>query len=458
MNVLLLSTYELGHQPFNLASPAAYLLNAGHQVQCLDLAVQNLDEEKIRRAEFIGISTPMHTALRLGLQAARRLKKINSPAHLNFYGLYAGLNADYLLRHIADSVVGGEYERALTALVKATANGDQKIIAGVEQKKARGGTEFPRLQFLQPARQLLPDLSHYAALVLNGEYRLAGYVEASRGCAHTCRHCPITPVYGGRLRIVPPAIVLGDIQQLAQMGARHITFGDPDFLNGVKHSLRLVQEMHAAWPELTFDFTAKIEHLLEHHALLPEFARCGCLFIVSAVELLNDRVLTILQKGHTGADVAEALRLTRAAGIALRPSLMPFTPWTTRQDFLDIIDFVEAHEIVAHVDPVQYSIRLLLPPGSPLLALPETRPHLREFDAEKFTVLWEHPDPGMDRLQKEITAVVETAAPAQRETFETFATIRELAYRAAAQPPRRKLTPPSLPAIAPPRLTEHWFC
>jgi len=458
MNVLLLSTYELGHQPFNLASPAAYLLNAGHQVQCLDLAVENLDEEKIRQAEFIGISTPMHTALRLGLQAARRVKKINPHAHINFYGLYAGLNADYLLRHLADSVIGGEYESALMALANAAANGDQKIIAGVEQKRARGGTEFPRQQFLPPARQLLPPLSQYAALAINGEYRLAGYVEASRGCAHTCRHCPITPVYAGRVRIVQPEIVLADIRQLAQMGARHITFGDPDFLNGVKHSLRLVREMHAAWPELTFDFTAKIEHLLEHRALLPEFARCGCLFIVSAVELLNDRVLAILQKGHTRADVAEALRLTRAAGIALRPSLMPFTPWTTRQDFFEIIDFVEAHEIVAHVDPVQYSIRLLLPPGSPLLELPETQPHRRKFDAEKFTFLWEHPDPGMDRLQKEITAAVEAAAQAKRETAETFVAIRELAYRAAAPPRRRKLTPPSLPAIAPPRLTEHWFC
>jgi hypothetical protein len=265
-------------------------------------------------------------------------------------------------------------------------------------------------------------------------------------------------VYGGRVRIVQREIVLIDIQQLAQMGAQHITFGDPDFLNGVKHSLRLVREMHAAWPELTFDFTAKIEHLLEHRALLPEFARLGCVFIVSAVELLNDHVLALLQKGHTRADLKEALQITKRAGIPLRPSLMPFTPWTNLQDFLDIIEFVEENEIIAHVDPVQYSIRLLLPPGSPLLELPETRPHLRQFDAEKFTFLWEHPDPGMDRLQKEIAAVVEAAAPAQHETFETFAAIRELAYRAAAQTPRRKLMLSTLPALMPPRLTEHWFC
>jgi radical SAM superfamily enzyme YgiQ (UPF0313 family) len=458
MNVLLISTYELGHQPFNLASPAAHLLNAGHHVQCLDLAVENFDEEKIKRANFIGISAPMHTAIRLGIHVAQRIRKIHSAAHLNFYGLYAGLNADYLLSHVADSVIGGEYEQALATLVKATENDDRKIIAGVEKKEAAGGTQFPRLNFLQPARHLLPPLSKYAALAIDGEYRLAGYIEASRGCAHICRHCPITPAYNGRVRIVQPEVVLADIEQLVQMGAQHITFGDPDFLNGVKHSQRLVRELHAAWPQLTFDFTAKIEHLLEHRGLMPEFARLGCVFIVSAVELLNDRVLSILQKGHTRADVEEALQITRQAGIPLRPSLMPFTPWTNLQDFLGLLDFVEEQRIIANIDPVQYSIRLLLPPQSPLLKLPETQPYLREFDEDKFSFHWVHPDPAMDRLQKEIAICVEAAAHTHQETHKTFAAICELGCRAARQRPRRKFDSLSLPSLSPPRLTEHWFC
>jgi radical SAM superfamily enzyme YgiQ (UPF0313 family) len=458
MNVLLLSTYELGHQPFNLASPAAHLLHAGHQVQCLDLAVQNFDEEKIRQADFIGISTPMHTAMRLGLHVARRVRKIQPAAHINFYGLYAGLNAEYILAHFADSVIGGEYEQALARLVNATARGEDKIMAGIEKKNGRGATQFPRLEFLKPARDFLPPLSKYAALAINGEYRLAGYVEASRGCAHTCRHCPITPVYAGRVRIVQPDIVLADIEQLVQMGARHLTFGDPDFLNGVKHSLRIVREMHASWPQLTFDFTAKIEHVLEYGDLMTEFARLGCVFIVSAVELLNDRVLALLQKGHTAADVEKAVQITERVGIPLRPSLMPFTPWTTLQDFLDVIDFVEKNDIIANVDPVQYSIRLLLPPGSPLLKLPETQPHLREFSEEKFIFLWEHPDPAMDGLQREIAAGVEAAARAHQETFQTFTAIRELSDQAARQRPRRKFAHSPRPDLPPPRLTEHWFC
>jgi hypothetical protein len=265
-------------------------------------------------------------------------------------------------------------------------------------------------------------------------------------------------VYDGRVRIVQREIVLADIAQLVQMGARHITFGDPDFLNGVKHSLQIVREMHAAWPNLTFDFTAKIEHLLEYGALMPEFARLGCVFVVSAVELLNDNILAILDKGHTRADVEEALQITRRAGIPLRPSLMPFTPWSRLQDFIDIIDFVETRGLVAHVDPVQYSIRLLLPPGSPLLALPQTQPHLREFDEAKFTFLWEHPDPVMDRLQREAATCVEAAANAGQDIGRTFAALRELGFRAANLRPARNLDLPAPAKISPPRLTEHWFC
>jgi radical SAM superfamily enzyme YgiQ (UPF0313 family) len=273
--------------------PAAFLLEAGYQVQCLDFAVQAFDEEKVRQAEFVGISAPMHTALRLGMHVARRVRKINPAAHINFYGLYAGLNADYLLAHVADSSIGGEYEQALVAFVNAIANCDRKVIAGVERKEARGGVSFPRQAFLKPARHLLPPLAQYARLAVDNEYHLAGYVEASRGCAHTCRHCPITPVYSGRVRIVQREIVLEDIAQQVEMGAEHIIFGDLDFLNGVQHSLRIVRELHVAWLVLTFDFTAKIEHLLEYRILLLEFARSGGVFVVFAVELLNDDILAI---------------------------------------------------------------------------------------------------------------------------------------------------------------------
>src|SRR5205807_4634599 len=98
--------------------------------------------------------------------------------------------------------------------------------------------------------------------------------------------------------------------------------------------------------------------------ILGELAAAGCVFVVSAVESLSDRVLGILDKGHTRADVFAALALARAAGLVLRPSFVAFTPWTTRDDYLDLLDWVDREALWDHVDPVQWTIRLLVPPGS----------------------------------------------------------------------------------------------
>ena len=295
------------------------MLHARYEAEAMDVSVEGFDEEKIRRAEFVGISVPMHTALRLGLRVAESVRRINPRCHICFYGLYASLNRDYLLSAVADTVIGGEFEEQLVALVKAIEAGAK--IEG-EHISTRSKSELPALSHLNfplPERGALPKLERYAKLELNGEQRLAGYVEASRGCLHHCTHCPIPPVYNGRFFAVPKDVVIEDIRQLVGAGARHITFGDPDFLNGPTHSLRIARDMSEEFPCITFDFTAKVEHIIKHRSLVPEFARLGCVFVVSAVESLSDTVLAHLEKGHTRQDVDRALMILRDAGIALRP-------------------------------------------------------------------------------------------------------------------------------------------
>ncbi len=460
MNVLLLSTYELGHQPLGLARPAAHLRAAGHRVACNDLAVQRLDEEAARRAAFVGISVPMHTATRLGVRLAERVRGLNPRAHLCFYGLYASLNAESLLGRYADSVIGGEYETPLVELV-GRLNGTSSLGPGPNGVvTVDGGDVFlGRQQFALPDRKLLPPLDRYSRLDDGERQKPVGYVEASRGCAHRCLHCPITPVYGGRLRIVQEEVVLEDIRQLVSMGAEHITFGDPDFFNGLKHSLRIVEALHAEFPSLTYDATIKVEHLLEHRALLPPLKETGCLFVVSAVEAVDDGILANLDKGHTAADVETALELMDAAGLVLRPTFVAFTPWTTAAGYLGLLDFIERHGLIRHVDPVQLAIRLLVPRGSSLIGTPALEPYLGPFDEQTFTHTWQHPDPRMDALQVEVGSLVEQTARSGEDALDTFSRIKNLAHerltgRAAASP----VVDLSRTASPVPRLTEPWFC
>ncbi len=457
--ILLVSCYELGHQPLHLASLQSLLAQAGYAPTPVDIAVESLNDEAILRARFVAISVPMHTALRLGEQVARRVRKINPGAHICLYGLYALLNADYLLRDTIDSAIGGEYEEPLLKLVAALAEGKELAIPGVKTRQQESGPWLQRAPLIIPEREQLPELKRYAHLEVNGTAVLAGYTETTRGCKHTCLHCPITPVYHGRFFAIPAEIVLADSRAQVAQGARHITFGDPDFFNGPTHALRIARALHQEFPDLTFDATIKIEHLLKHQRLLPELRELGCAFVVSAVESVNEDVLSHLAKGHTKDDVARAFDLLEGAGIPLRPSLLPFSPWETLESYLELLTFFEERHLVEHVDPVHFSIRLLIPPGSALLATPEEKPWLGELDAASYTYLWRHPDPRMDQLHSEVAELVEQAQITRQDPVETFFQIKALALKACGQEAcaanaaeqygRSKVLP---------HLSESWFC
>jgi radical SAM superfamily enzyme YgiQ (UPF0313 family) len=451
---LLVSCYELGHQPVGLAMPLGFLNRAGFAAETMDMSVEEFDIEKAKRARFAGISVPMHTALRLGVQVAREIRRLNPECHICFFGLYASLNADYLLKGVADSIIGGEYEEELVERVRSVFG---ETTPGEPAHAAK--PFLARLSFPVPDRSQLLPLDRYAKLEHKGKQELAGYVEASRGCLHLCTHCPIPPVYEGRFFVVSEQVVLEDIRNQVASGARHITFGDPDFLNGPGHSLSIARAVHDEFPELTFDFTAKIEHLLKHQTLMPEFAGLGCVFVVSAVESLSEVVLERLQKGHNGPDVSRAFEVLAGAGIALRPSFVSFTPWTTIDDFIDVLEFVDSRDLIDHVDPVQYSIRLLVPPGSLLLNSADKERWLGPLIQESFTYEWRHPDRRMDELHRRVTMLVEQAANAGEDAETTFDRICEAAYAVRGEPaPGRTRERASPLRRRPPRLTEAWFC
>jgi radical SAM superfamily enzyme YgiQ (UPF0313 family) len=467
--IMFVSCYELGHQPLGIAQPMGFLEQAGFAPVCLDIAVENIDESALRLARFVGISVPMHTALRLGVRVAELIRALNPACHICFYGLYASINAEYLLQRLADSVVGGEYEIPLRSLIEALDQGQAiSLLEGVSSRNRVVGPWLQRVYASTtstiphpiPSRAGLPMLDKYARLEQNGTERLVGYVEASRGCLHHCLHCPIVPVYDGRFFLVPEAVVLEDIRRQVNAGATHITFGDSDFLNGPGHSMSIVRTMHEEFPHLTFDFTAKIEHLLKRRILMPDLSAQGCLFVISAVESFSNHVLEQLHKGHTEADIIATLGILREAGIALRPSFVAFTPWTSLDDYERMLDMVEAHDLIDATDPIQLSIRLLVPPRSALLAKSDIQRFLGPLDQAGFQHPWTHPDERMDRLHQAVSAIVEAGAKEEDDAMVIFDRIRaiadEIAGRHAASSTRTRVRRPDRPK--PPRLTESWFC
>ncbi len=273
MKIVLISTYELGRQPFGLASPAAWLRKRGHAVTCLDLSREPLKEEAIREAALIAFYLPMHTATRLTLELVEPIRRLNPTGHLCAYGLYASLSAEILHAQGIGNMLGGEFEQSLVDLAEHLSG----LSALPQIHPLDSNVSLSRLRFQVPDRSGLPPLRSYAHLVLpSGEHRVAGYTEASRGCKHLCRHCPVVPVYQGVFRIVDREVVLADIRQQVAAGGGHITFGDPDFFNGVGHAIPLVEALHREFPELTYDATIKVEHLLKNAQLLPTLRATRC--------------------------------------------------------------------------------------------------------------------------------------------------------------------------------------
>jgi radical SAM superfamily enzyme YgiQ (UPF0313 family) len=430
MRVLLVSTYELGHQPLHLASPAARLLADGHEVRCLDLAVELWDDERFSWADKVAFSVPMHTAMRLAVPAVDRLRRGRPQIPVAFYGLYAAIGAP---TESATRIVG-EYEDELS----------QWAVGDVDRSQTK--IDLGKKSFLKPARHLLPALDLYAKLEIDGEQRLAGYVEASHGCRHRCRHCPIPAIYDGRYRVTGLEIVRADVGQLVDMGARHVTFGDPDFLNAPRYALDVLREVSLSFPGLTFDLTVKVEHILEHAEIWHELAALGVIFVVSAFETTNDQVLALLDKGHTASDMATAVKILHAAGISVRPSWLPFTPWTGTGDLADIMQFLADHDLFGSTDPVQMSIRLLLPEGSLLLDLPETQAAISGYDQDSLSYLWTG-DPRTDDLQKRLAGIAETWAADPGQALSVM-------WEAV----KGDEPVPSLAGRPAPRLTEAWFC
>jgi len=457
VQVVLISTYELGRQPFGLASPAAWLRKAGARVTCLDLAVEPLDEEAVRAAQVVAFYLPMHTATRIATRVAERVKALNPDAHLCFYGLYASMNEPLLRRLGADTVLGGEFEAGLGSVIerlRAAPAGAKKVF------QIEPVVSLAKQQFVVPDRSGLAALSKYAQLeVGDGQSRTVGYTEASRGCKHLCRHCPVVPVYQGQFRIVQRDVVLEDIRRQVAAGAEHITFGDPDFFNGIGHALALVRALRAEHPHLTYDVTIKIEHLLKHAEHLTTLKETGCLFVTSAVESIDDRVLERLNKGHTRDDFLRVVRLCREAGLTLHPTFVAFTPWISIEDYQELLSLLAELDLIDHVSPIQLAIRLLIPAGSKLLELPEVQEIVGPFDETALVYPWRHSDPRADQLQGKIQALVGAATArgaSRREIFAQVWLLAEQALGGLGRPLPLSVQTPARVTI--PYLTEPWYC
>jgi radical SAM superfamily enzyme YgiQ (UPF0313 family) len=450
MKVTLINPYELGRQPFGLAEPTAWLERAGCTVSCCDLSIQKLDGCLEPDTDIVAIYVAMHTATRIAVEALPKIRQLAPAASLCVYGLYAPMNTQLFRSLGVTTVLGGEFETGLVSLA-------ERVREGRADMQTEPEISLDKIAFIAPDRSKLPPLSKYAHLINpDGTTKTVGFVETTRGCKYFCRHCPVVPVYQGRFRAIPADIVLDDIRSQVRAGAEHISFGDPDFLNGPGHALKIVRQLHREFPNLSYDATIKIEHIVNYPDIMGELKHTGCMFILSAVEAVDDAILERLDKGHTRADFIHALQLLLRLDVDLAPTFVAFTPWTTLDNYIELLQLLAELQLIGSVAPVQLSIRLLVPAGSHILRLEELDDILGAFDPGILGHPWRNPDPRVDALQQEVQSWVTRAEAEGLSRPEIFTGIWKLAHAQAGRPA------PALDIAhtgkAVPRLSENWYC
>ena len=401
---LLVSTFEGGFQPMTVASAATHFLEAGLDVTVLDTYVEGVREELFPGAELVAISIPLFDALTPGIEVAQRVRQHNPRAHVTFFGPYATLNASRLVGPYGDSCVLGEWEVPLCTLACRLAGASEGPVPGLVEPHhlAAGLAVRPHLtrdHFRVPARHLLPPLHKYPQAQVDklcGTPQIVGVTEIARGCHHRCLYCSVFAVYQGKVLLVPEDVVLTDVQHLIAGGMTHLSFVDADFFNAKYHGLNILRKLHAAFPTLTYDFTTRVDHLLENQPTIREMAGLGVQFITSALEFSTQAVLDAVAKETTIEEVETAIAFLKTTGIQLNPTFILFNPWIGLADLAAFRAFVERNGLDEIIDPIQYETRLHLYKGSPLLQSPATAG--LELIEHEFHYEWKHPDPRVDAL------------------------------------------------------------
>jgi radical SAM superfamily enzyme YgiQ (UPF0313 family) len=428
LKILLLSFYDLGKQPKIISELYKKLDNGSNQIDVVDYSI----EEKnltLDNYDVLGIYASMHTASVLAEQYLRDRKL---PNKLFVFGLYANVFSEMFSNfqsiHSFDS-------DELESLLEVQLNPNYSFKHSV------------------PDRTILPSITDYSHIVDGSNNLIAGSVETTYGCKHECTHCPVPIEFKGMFKTFGTEKIITDVTNQVEEGAKHISFNDPDFFNGPKHALKILQLLNEKHPSITYDSTIKVEHILKYPDYFQELKNLNMLFVISAFETTNDHVLNILQKNHSFNDLNKAVELSLENKIDIRPTWMPFSPWTEQNDLISIIKLIENYKLRETVDPIQLTIKLLVPKNSLILKRPEMKEYLLDYDPSSFSYAWKYKFPNIDNIQNELFTYV-----LQHESENEYAQYLGLVDILESHTNETLLNSEKYSQRIVPKLSETWFC
>ncbi|MFI0902999.1 RCCLKC-tail radical SAM protein [Streptomyces sioyaensis] len=400
--VLVASAFEAELQPLSSACVAAAM-----RIQ--DADVIGWDAHTFPEAmpegpfDLVLVSVQQFEGVERGLELSRRVAAAFDTTVIAF-GQYAQMNHREFLKDV-DGIAMDEPERIAPELAEL-ARGERELAAVPALMTLSGMQPKPprrRIEVGAPARDLFPSLVHYPAH--HSPFGLMGNVEVSRGCHHKCTYCSVYGAYDGGVAAYEAETVLADCRQLAEEGVRHFCFIDAEFFNSRTIGVKVIEQLVEEIGPITFEFTTRVDHVLDYTAELERLVSLGLKRVTSALEFPSNRILRIFDKhidvDHMKACIVEAERI----GFELYPTFIPFTPWIEYEELLGFEDFLVETGLARVTDPTALQTRLLLFKGSPLLDSPWME-DIATVDRGLW-VEWTHPDKRVEELWLERRADAE---------------------------------------------------
>jgi radical SAM superfamily enzyme YgiQ (UPF0313 family) len=413
IDIALVSTYEGGMQPLGLATAAAHLLSAGHHVKCCDSFIAAPSLEDLCHQDLVAFSIPLFESVEPAINLFSQTRQLRANLPIVFYGTYAMLNREALLAKGADGVILGDWEGVLVDVAAHISDGIglDESITGLATCRGLAAPVYLRRGHMVPERSVLPALSNYSyseAVKRIGSGVVVGNVETARGCRFSCSYCSVFAASKQTVTVFPESVVLADIAQVAKLGATHVCFADAEFLNAPAHALRIVSQMHEAFPDMTFDFTTRADLIAEDPGRIDQIVSCGGKFVTTAFEFPKQEVLNAINKQFTVKTLKRALEVCRTAGLGINPTFLLFNPWISFEDLESFSQFLLENNLENEVDPIQLQTRLWLYKGSPLLRSPEVQSKIESEN--QFNYEWRHSDPDVEQVFKIVTSDVPTSS------------------------------------------------
>ncbi|GKW07622.1 arsinothricin biosynthesis radical SAM protein ArsL [Pectobacterium carotovorum] len=403
MNVLLVSIFEGGYQPITISTAYQALVGevAVTDIEVLDIYVHGPDESKIRDRDLIFISLPLFDAVMPGVELLATIRRLNPDVKVCFYGQHATIHAARLTETGADFCILGDWELPMQSLVNAISAGGRGPLQGVMNRGdlTEPAPFFSKKGFSVPERHVLPPLEKYPNKQLNkllGKDVIVGSTELARGCKHKCLYCSVYAAYDGRVIKIPVDIITEDVKNMVYGGMTHLTFIDADWFSSRHYGIEILTELHKTHPELTFDITTRVDHIIENESRMELLRDLNVRIITSALEFPSENVLKIFNKQVTVSDTEKAIRIMKSSGIMLNPTFIMYNPWAGIRDMEHFHEWIDGVNLRDDIDPIQFETRLSLYKGSPLLLSDDIKNvSLIEHD---FHYDWAHSDPWVDEL------------------------------------------------------------